>query len=161
MTDLQIVPVSQDMLRELRDRGKDELGNPLTVIPGGPGKPLRCCLRRSTPDDEIALISYAPVRPDAFTDHTLPYGEYGPVFVHVGTCDGYEPDGLFPPAWRKHPQVLRSYAADGRLLDGVVTQPEDDRMAIAAELLSDPDVAFVHSRTISVGCFSFEIRRAA
>lgn len=159
MTSISIVPVSQEFLRELRERGKDELGNPLVVVPGGPGRPLRCCLRRSTPEDEVALISYAPVRPAAFTDRTLPYGEYGPIFVHVGACSGYVADGLFPAAWREHPQVLRSYAADGELLDGVVTQPDEDRLAIAAELLAEPNVAFVHSRTISVGCFSFEVRR--
>lgn len=130
-------------------------------MPGGPGRPARCCLRSTTEDERVALISYAPVRLSAtFTSETKPYDELGPIFVHADDCAGYAENDGFPAAWRDRPQVLRTYASDGRLLDGVLTQPDEDRMAAAAKLLSDPAVAFVHARSVGAGCFSFEIRRA-
>ncbi|WP_157180862.1 DUF1203 domain-containing protein [Actinopolymorpha alba] len=158
--DLRIVPVPAATLRRLREQGYDDFGIPWTVVPGAPGRPVRCCLRRTTPDERVVLISYAPVHHAAFTDRTAPYNEVGPIFVHAEECEGYVEDGGFPSAWREAPQVLRAYAPDGEILDGVLTQPDEDRLAIAADLLREPGVAFVHSRCVGPGCFAFEIRRA-
>lgn len=159
---VQIVAVPTSTVRRLRTQGQDDTGTPWTVISGGPGRPARCCLRSTTEDERVTLISYAPVRPTtAFTAETKPYDELGPIYVHADDCAGYVEDGEFPVAWREHPQVLRSYAADGRLLGGTLTQPEEERMGIAAELLADPSVAFVHARSVGAGCYSFEIRRRA
>lgn len=158
--DVRIVAVPATTLRRLRAQGYDDTGTPLTVIPGGRGRPVRCCLRRTTEAERVILISYAPVRPTTeFTSETKPYDEVGPIFVHAEECAGPDADGEFPAAWRDHPQVLRTYGPDGRLLDGVLTRPDEDRMAIAARLLAPPGVAFVHARSVGAGCFSFELRR--
>lgn len=159
---VQIVPVPVTDVRRWRDQGHDDVGTAWTVVPGGQGKPARCCLRHTTETERVALVSYAPVRPvTAFTAETKPYDEVGPIFVHADECAGYVADGAFPEAWRDHPQVLRWYAADGRLLDGVLTEPGEDRLAVAERLLTDEAVAFVHARSVGAGCFSFEVRRPA
>lgn len=158
---VRIVPVPAATVRRLRDQGHDDFGTPWTVIPGGPGKPVRCCLRRTTEDERVVLVSYAPVRPvTPFTTETRPYGEVGPIFLHAEECAGYAADGEFPAAWRDSSQVLRTYGADGRLLDGVLTEPGEDRLAVAARLLEDETVAFVHARSVGAGCFSFELRQS-
>lgn len=60
--------------------------------------------------------------------------------------------------------MLRAYSADGRILGGRLTEPEevsDARSAaeVLAGMFADPDVALVHVRAVEFGCFTFEIRR--
>lgn len=158
---LTIVPIPRAELDRLRAQGHDDAGNPWEVISGGRGRPVRCCLNRTTIDERIVLISYRPVRPaNGMTSANRPYDEAGPVFVHADPCDGPDGDGFFPIAWRASEQVLRAYSHQGELLAGVLTRPDEDRFAVAEKLLADPDAEFVHSRSVGAGCFSFEIRPA-
>jgi hypothetical protein len=61
-------------------------------------------------------------------------------------------------------RVLRAYSADGRILGGRLTEPDEvddpgSAAAVLAEVFADPDVALVHVRAVEFGCFTFEIRR--
>jgi hypothetical protein len=60
--------------------------------------------------------------------------------------------------------VLRAYSADGRILGGRLTEPEEvaspeSAASVVAGVFADPDVALVHVRAVDYGCFTFEIRR--
>lgn len=157
---LRILPVPAETLRRLRAQGHDDYGHPwVPQVRDEGGRPLRCCLRDSVPEESIALIAYAPVRAD-FAQTTGPYAEVGPIFVHAEECDGYTGDGSYPRQWSGRRQVLRAYHFDGSIAGGAFLEPGDDRDAAARELLADPDVAFIHSRNVVFGCYMLEIQRA-
>lgn len=157
---LRILAIPGQTLHRLREQGHDDHGNPWaprTDTEGG--SPLRCCLRRSKPDERIVLIAYAPVAGRA-SGALGGYDETGPVFVHADECEGYVDDGHYPSTVGRHRQVLRAYRADGSIAGGVLLDEADDRDAAARDLLADPDVEFLHSRHVVYGCYLLEIRRA-
>ena len=94
----QIRAIHPDVLRELRQR--DDAGAPLRVmVDEEGGSPLRCCLRRILPGEQVALVSYAPLRRWAQATGADPgaYDETGPVFIHPGPCPGPASEG-YPEA---------------------------------------------------------------
>jgi hypothetical protein len=105
-------------------------------------------------------VTYAPLRRWAHDNGTDigAYDETGPVFIHPDPCAG--PDGIdFPAELRDDPRVLRSYNHDGSIRDGVVVDGGGAFDDIIAELLADPDVAFLHARAVGFGCYTFAITR--
>ncbi|WP_405887787.1 DUF1203 domain-containing protein [Streptomyces sp. NBC_01136] len=131
------------------------------------GAPLRCCLRRSEPDEVIALVSYAPLRRWAAETGADPgaYDEQGPVFIHADDCPGPDLHGYpFPGAHR----TVRRYSAEGHILGGrLVENPDENPDSFDeafdeafAEAFADPEVASVHVRAVEYGCFLYEVRRA-
>jgi len=163
-TTWQIRAIDPAVLEELRRR--DDAGNPprlLTDEEGG--SPLRCCLRPVRPGERMALVAYAPLRRWARETGADPgpYEELGPVFIHPEPCAGPESAG-YPAAVHGSRRVLRAYSADGRILGGRLTEPEEvadpeSATGVLAEVYADPDVALVHVRAVEFGCFTFEIRR--
>jgi hypothetical protein len=142
-------------LLELDDAGR----TPRLVTDDG-GSPLRCCLRLSRPGESLALVSYAPLRRWALERGVDPgpYDETGPVFIHTEPCGGRIDSG-YPDELRGTPRMLRAYSTDGRILQGVQVQPNDDVESTLENLLADPRVAVVHGRAVDFGCFTFEARR--
>lgn len=144
----------------------DDAGHaPRFVVDEPGGSPLRCCLRRSSPGERIALVSYAPLRRWAAQAGASPgpYDEIGPVFIHSEPCDGQRDDG-YPAEFLGSRRVLRAYSADGRILGGQLAEPHQVRdqaaaAALLAEFFGEPRVAVAHARAVDFGCFTFEIRR--
>lgn len=116
------------------------------------GAPLRCCLRDSTPGEGVVLVQVTPPGPRGA------YAERGPVFVHAHDCGGPDRDG-YPDPWRGRRQVFRSYDADGAIVGGEVVDPGTGQEEVAARLLDDPAVTFVHARNLVHGCFMLTITR--
>jgi hypothetical protein len=124
--------------------------------PDATGAPLRCCLRRARPDDDVLLISYAPLR------QASPSREVGPVFVHADRCDGWTEQTGLPPELRTGSRVLRGYRADGSLdyaAIRVVPEGEDVEPPLQ-ELLADSAVDEVHVRALDAQCFTYRVRAA-
>jgi hypothetical protein len=170
VTRIGVHAIEAAALRQLRQR--DDAGHPpRLLIPVGGGEPLRCCLRRSQPGEQIALVSYAPLRRWAQRTGADPgpYEEVGPVFIHPEPCEGPVGTGI-PSGFLGRHFVLRAYRADGRILGGTLIEAPDaadtaaaDTAAAEAQLLrlfADPDVAIVHVRAVEFGCFQFEVSRA-
>ncbi|WP_328771566.1 DUF1203 domain-containing protein [Streptomyces sp. NBC_00286] len=157
MTSHHARPIEPAALKELRST--DDAGRPPAPFadPEG-GAPLRCCLRRSEPGEQIALISYAPLRRWAAETGVDPgaYDEQGPVFIHAEECGGPEPDGY--PFTGAH-RVLRRYSAEGRILGGRLVEPAESFDEAFAEAFTDPAVVLVHVRAVEYGCFFYEVRR--
>jgi len=160
----QVRAIDPDVLALLRL--SDDAGHPQRpMIDAGGGSPLRCCLRPSQPGEQVALVSYAPLRRWAMEAGADPgpYDEVGPVFIHPAPCSG--PDGTgYPVVFTGSRRVFRCYSADGRIRAGRLVEPDEVRDAAAAgaviqEIFADPDVAVVHARAVEFGCFTFEIRR--
>jgi Protein of unknown function (DUF1203) len=165
-TGFEVRAIAPDVLSELL--WSDDSGKPPVLLTDAEGgAPLRCCLRPSQAGEQIALVSYAPLRRWA---HEVgadpgPYDEVGPVFIHPAPCGG--PDGTGYPNWLAvGRRVLRAYSADGRILGGrlVAADPAGSPVAAEsalAEIFADPAVAVVHARALEFGCFTFEVRRLA
>jgi Protein of unknown function (DUF1203) len=141
-------------LDDVRASREDGFGNPVTAFDAsGTGEPLRCCLRFAHAGEPIALVSYAPFETPS------PWREVGPAYIHAEQCPGYDGPGL-PAQLRRGPVVLRTYRGDGSmnydhntLVGDVDLAPEIDR------LLSEPDVATVHVRTVLPQCFLYAVTR--
>ena len=143
-------------LDEIRRSGRDTAGNVPVPWPDATGVPLRCCLRLARPDDEVLLVSYAPLR------QRSPWREVGPVFVHAGPCQGWAEDSGLPPELRQGPRVLRGYREDGSLdysAIRVVHEGEDVERPLQ-DLLADPAVREVHVRALAEQCFTYRVRAA-
>ncbi|OQD56085.1 hypothetical protein BM536_012075 [Streptomyces phaeoluteigriseus] len=154
-------PITPGALAELRVT--DDAGRPTTPFTDEEGgAPLRCCLRRGTPGERIALVSYAPLRRRSAAAGTDPgaYDEQGPVFVHADPCPG--PDGGALPFTNAH-RTVRRYSADGRILGGrLVEDPTPEAFTRAfREAFDDPAVAFVHVRAVEYGCYLYEVAAEA
>lgn len=147
--------IPADELEQIRREGRDVAGNAPMPF-DATGAPLRCCLRSATPDDEVVLISYAPLR-----EHS-PWREVGPVFVHAGPCPGYDERAGLPSELREGPRVLRGYHADGSLdYDAIRTVGAgEDIGPVMDELLAKPGLREVHVRAADAQCFTYLVRPA-
>lgn len=153
-TQLLVQAIDPDRLDIARTAGTDGHGNRLRPFAAtGQGEPLRCCLRYAESGEQITLISYAPF------DHPSVWTEVGPVYIHVARCGGYEPTGRLPEQLATGPRVLRAYRADGTMNYGrnTVVADEADLTPIIERLLSEPDVATVHVRTLAPQCFLYAV----
>jgi hypothetical protein len=151
-TTFQIHEIPADVLDTVRTTGRDVSGNPVESITAEGYEPLRCCLRDARAGEELILFGYEPPLPDS------PYREIGAVLTHARRCSGPQHDQPYPQDWYGRPQVLRSYdrrgwIRDGKLHDGKEPEP------LIAEMLADPEVAQIHSRNVTWGCYMFTITR--
>jgi uncharacterized protein DUF1203 len=146
-----IDPARLDAVRGL---GEDGWGNALSpYAASGEGEPLRCCLRFARAGESIALISFAP-----FTEPS-PWREVGPVYVHADRCEGYAERSL-PTELRSGPRVLRTYRADGSMnYEHNTLVGDEDLEPVLDRLLTEPDVATVHVRTVLPQCFLYGVTR--
>jgi hypothetical protein len=154
-----VAPIPAEVVAQLLVR--DDAGNaPRLVVEDEGGSPLRCCLRPTRPGEDVALVSYAPLRRWAASNavDAGPYDETGPVFVHAAGCEGYADSG-YPPALRDAPRMLRAYGRDGRILRAVQVPPYGAFDRELEALLDDAAVAVVHARAVEFGCFTFEAHR--
>lgn len=153
-TRLRVQAIDPDRLESIRAAGTDGHGNPLRPFAAhGEGEPLRCCLRYAQAGEQIALISYAPFA------HPSVWTEIGPVYVHAATCPGYLSTGHLPEQISTGPRVLRTYRADDSMNydHNTVVTDEADLEPMIEGLLSQPDVATVHVRSLAPQCFLYAV----
>lgn len=158
MSDMQIFGIDLDELDQALDRGQDIGGNPIVAFTDDEGgKPLRCCMQRSEPGDQLALIAWSPFRWQG------PYAETGPIFVHTDGCPGQPETDRLSEMVETGPMTLRPYSHDRRIDYGRVRHiPAGESLAPHLQaLLDDPAVDFVHGRNSIGGCYAFEARRPA
>jgi hypothetical protein len=152
---LTVHAIAPDRLDRVRAAGTDGYHNPfLPFRATGEGEPLRCCLRFAREGEDIALISFAPF------EHTSVWTEVGPVYVHAKRCEGHDPTTGLPAELRRGPRVLRTYRADDTMDYEHNTLVGDDDLEPALDrLLSLPEVATVHVRTVLPQCFLYAVSR--
>ena len=156
MTAYRVFPIDEQLVKRIRQTRQDEFGHRLSVSVATENDtgPCRSCLRVFVPGEGRLLFSYAP-NP---CDH--PYNEIGPIYIHENDCQPYAEHQEFPRELRtRRPISLRCYDKAGLMVGGelVGDRPVEE---VITSLFGDPDVAFLHARTATVGCFMARIDRA-
>jgi hypothetical protein len=152
MNDIEIIAIDPERLKAMRAAGEDEFGNQWTLRLAEGWEPLRCCLTKPHEGEEIALICYSP-----WTSPS-PWAESGPVFVHYGECAGHS--GGYPDYVGRGECMVNPFDPDGaRVYEHITFIHEgEDHEEIVRTLALRPEVDFVHVRSATAGCFTFEVR---
>jgi hypothetical protein len=156
-----ITPIRPDFLERARGLGLDDQDQPIERHVAEGGEPLRDVMRRARPGEAIVLASYCPF------SEAGPYREYGPVFIHAAQEDSVMPAWLptrLPidgdGTYFNRTFVLRAYSARQRIVDAVLTIPEEAESRLQ-DLLDRPDVSFVLARFAAYGCYACRVERHA
>jgi hypothetical protein len=152
-TKLRIVPMSTELAERIRESLRDEYGNVLEAgVQHGSG-PCRHCLRYSEPGESLLLFSFRPF------GEPRPYQEVGPVFVHERSCERHVSQESIPKDFANRPLVLRPYDKEDNIADSQRYAAAGEAANIARALLARENVAYIHARSHSHGCYLFRIER--
>jgi uncharacterized protein DUF1203 len=152
-TKLRIVAMPTEATEHIRESLRDEYGNVIVASVQHGSGPCRHCLRYSEPGEPLLLFSYRPF------GEPRPYQEVGPVFIHAGPCTRHVSANSMPDDFADRPVVLRPYDKEDNIADSQRFADAGEAAIIARELLSDANVAYVHARSRSHGCYLFRIER--
>jgi hypothetical protein len=157
MTAIRILAMPTDHARAYQAGTPDAYGMPPErKLSDGAGVPCRHCLRCVAAGEHYLVLAYRPF------PVLQPYAETGPVFLHARECGRAEESEALPPMFAETPDyILRGYGADDRIVygtGGVI--PTGGIPARAAELLSRPEIAYVHMRSARNNCYQLRIERA-
>jgi hypothetical protein len=139
----------------IRHGGSDANGQPaVSTVAHGVANPCRHCLGLIAENAQKLVLAYRPF------GRLQPYAEVGPIFLHAEACERYESDRL--PAWFAYlqPAIIRGYGQDDwiRYETGNVV-PGSELAAMCEEILSSPEVTYVHIRS-KYNCFQCRVDRA-
>jgi hypothetical protein len=112
--------------------------------------PCRHCLQWAKPGERVVLFPYNSIEPGH------PYSETGPIFVHADECARFEQSG-YPPEFRTG-RVFRAYNSEKDMIDAALPNGESPE-AVIEKLFENPETTFVHARSVTRGCFTFQIER--
>ena len=152
---INIAPLPAGFLHRVRTLGVDDQGQPVRRMTAQGGEPCRDVLRRAQPGEELILASFSPFAKSG------PYKEFGPVFLLANPTDESTDRNAFPTSsgYLRERFVLRAYSSEESIVDAALLTPEDYD-ATLAKFLASPDVAFVHARFPTYGCFACRIDRS-
>jgi len=155
----RIASLPQEFLDRVRERGIDDLGQPVRrLVSASGGEPCRDALRRAQPGEALILASFSP-----FTV-IGPYREFGPVFVFAQPHeDGVSRDSLplcpgGSAGYLGERFALRAYDHAENITDATLVNASEAEDTLE-RFLADPAVAFVHARFPNHGCFALRIAR--
>ena len=152
---IRFTPIPTETARALRSGAPDAYGmRAERAISTGAGVPCRHCLGQVPEGQGYLILAHRPF------PALQPYAETGPIFLCAEPCTPGGGAGL-PAMLASAQYILRGYSPDDRIVygtGGVVPTP--DIPARAADLLSRPEVAYVHVRSAANNCFQCRIDRA-
>ena len=122
----------------------------------GNGVPCRHCLRQVPAGHQYLIVAHRPFA------GLNPYTETGPIFLCADACPPTVPGDALPAILESDSYILRGYSADERIVYGTGGVVSTTWLkARAAEILTDPTVAFVHVRSSRNNCFQVRIERGS
>jgi hypothetical protein len=147
--------IETEYVNAIRHGGSDANGQPaVRAVARGASNPCRHCLGLIAEGDQKLVLAYRPF------GRLQPYAEVGPIFLHAEACERFESEQL--PAWFAYlqPAIIRGYGQDDwiRYETGNVV-PGGELAAMCEEILSNPEVAYVHIRS-KYNCFQCRVDRA-
>jgi hypothetical protein len=154
MISFRVTAIPTEVAERARSSDRDDYDNALFPREQSEdGAPCRHCLRRARKGERLVLFSHSPF------EQRNPYNEVGPVFVHADGCPQYATLDALPPEQR-NPLVLRGYDAGQEIVRTAIVV-DDDTEARVDSLLRDPQVAFVHARSLTSGCYFYRVDRVS
>ena len=150
---LRIVAIPTEVAERVRKSLRDEYGNVLQPSAEHGSGPCRHCLRYSEPGEPLLLFSYRPF------GEPRPYQEVGPVFLHARPCEAHVSQDSMPDDFANRPVVLRPYDKDDNIAESQRYAQPGEAAAIARALLANENIAYLHARSRSHGCYLFRIER--
>lgn len=155
-TPITIPALRDSFLDRARTHDLDDLHQPVRRSRAKGGEPCRDVLRRARPGEELILASFSP-----FT-LTGPYKEYGPIFILANPSDEDVRRDVLPldgaDRYLRDQFVIRAYSNREEIVDAALVTPSTASDAIE-RFLSREDVAFLHVRFPTYGCFAMRIDR--
>ena len=140
----------------IRAGGLDAYGFPAERgVSDGSGLPCRHCLADIPEGRAMFTLAWRPF------PVVQPYAETGPIFL-CADCTRRDDGPRLPPILAARPRaMLRGYGPDHRIVYGTGAVVETATFdAACAERLERPDVAYLHLRSASNGCYLLRIDRA-
>jgi len=151
---ISIPALPAEFLERVRLQQLDDLSQPVKRVRAQGGEPCRDVLRRAEPGEELILVSFSP-----FTV-AGPYKEYGPVFLLAQPSDEeIRRDALPTGGYLREQFVIRAYSSKEEIVDAAMVSTELAEAKIRA-FFDSPDVAFLHVRFPTYGCFACRIDRS-
>ncbi len=115
--------------------------------------PCRRCLRDGQVGEAMILFPYASIGGG-------PYAESGPIFAHEASCEPDADEDVLPKMTSdRELVVVRAYDHRDWIHSARLTPGREAAHAIAT-LLATADIAFVHVRSATNGCFTYAVERA-
>lgn len=152
----RVFSISEGFTSRARQLGVDDLGQPVQRLVAEGGEPCRDVLRRASPGEELILGSHSPFAVAG------PFKEYGPVYILARAADevvhavsivaGGEHDYL------RERFAVRAYSDDEVILDAALVDAPDAQ-AVVDRFFARKDVAFLHVRFPTYGCFATRLER--
>jgi hypothetical protein len=147
----RVVALPTDTADEARQRAAE--GRPayrISVVDSPKSAPCRHCLQWAKPGERVILFPYGAI------PSGRPYSETGPIFVHAESCQRYD-EQSFPSQFREG-RVFRAYNAADDLIDARLPNG-DEPEAVIEKLFENPEITFVHARSVTHGCYTFRVER--
>ena len=130
--------------------GENRPDHRVVVVDEPNAAPCRHCLRWAKPGETVILFPYHAIPAGR------PYSESGPIFVHADGCKRYQTPE-YPGEFREG-RVFRAYDSKQNLIDAVLPNGEPPE-AVIEKLFENPETTFLHARSATRGCFTFQIER--
>lgn len=152
----QVAPLPPSFLHRVRTEGLDDLGQPVKRLVANGGEPCRDVLRRAREGEALILASHSPFSKPG------PYKEFGPIFVLA--ADANEPvrrDGLTAGGdgdYLRAQFAIRAYSSDEEIVDAALVTAQNAQ-EVVERFFARGEVAFLHARFPSYGCFALRMDR--
>ena len=117
-----------------------------------PGFPDRIEMRDGEPGETFLLLNHV------CQPANTPYRATHAIFVREGATTTYDRVGEVPEVMRMRLLSLRAYDTEGMMLDADVVEGTAVE-AVIEQLLSNPDITYIHAHNARRGCYSGRIDR--
>ena len=155
MTQIQFTALPTEIVTAYQNGAKDANGQTAEqAISDGDGIPCRHCLKHVAAGEPYLILAHRPF------PELQPYAELGPIFLHAKACSRYAASRNLPPILGSKQYIIRGYNKQNRIMYGTgqVTATTDIPQT-AAQILSNPDIAYIHVRSAANNCFQCRIDR--
>lgn len=151
---MRYVAIPTPVVRALQAGGRDANGQlPERKIAEGAGNPCRHCLKMIPEGAGMLVLAHRPF------PALQPYAETGPIFLCADPCKAGGGEAL-PEILASPDYIVRGYGPDDRIVYGTgEVAPTPLIPALAATLLADARVAYVHVRSARNNCYQCRIDR--
>ena len=152
---IRFVALNTSIVRALQEGQPDANDQPPERrISDGNGVPCRLCLDQVEAGEPYLILAHRPF------PAPQPYAELGPIFLHAQACERHPGGANIPPILRSAQYLIRGYDSNDRIVYGSgQVVPTASIPEIAAGMMRNERIAYVHVRSASNNCYQCRIDR--